>query len=975
MAYGKHRHSTFYGEKGSVWNVEIYKDGFSGTSTEIDLAGEGFEITWNGQGGTRDRVFLGSECKLNCIIKNNTDETFLYNTLSLGYEKYFVRIYKGTVQNSNLWWFGWIQPAFDKIENLPFPYVSSITATDSYGFFKKQKAKFFTSETEKNEPVRIRDIFRNFIGDMKVLVISSTNDSPIPQGFTWLRTNLNWYSSPHNNVFGLADPALLYYVAKGFVSKPPTVDADGNIQHDTEPFKYKESDVFDGVLKSFNTVGFLAEGHYNFIQPNNYADNTTGELTCYEYNTASVENPVTVDTLLTIDQSNNVILAGSSLNYEPSFERVTVNHLGGFSNVDVGSGQDMTSEFIAGSIQNDLEGQLNLSFFAKHNEKIVFSDFNFQQISGGPNPTNADGSHNFSYKIISGSFKTTGTLTIRLSDGSTSYYLQQTANQNTLSWSTSVQTISIERGYNANLSNPVNNEMAVGLVTNSDPLNNSNFSNGPCRALLVSNGFQKFETRIIFESIIEEPPIGGDIFITFNCDNDYSQVFFPTGFNADPIYSAINDPTPTTEKTRCENITIIPSDNNVDNDVTNGITYTASQTNNISIEQFDLGDVNLGQSVVNKLYSFQYLTQATNPQYEVAPGFTTDPNEAHINASQLLVNEFLKLQVEPLEILQADIQSADISPLKLIKYSINNDNNFKYYSFLGGTFKAQSEILSGEWFKVNSISQNIITNPTTPFGPPPIEMTLPNTDAINQSLQSSRALLNNNSYGALASDLVNNTTDTKITLVANTKGKIYSGQKLVLIFPNGSNLLRLTAAGDTETTESVVDLASFTVNITYPAGSLLLPSSYDFTNVITGGSGSSTPNLFRGINTSFIYIKPNDFNITSHTTFSVYTRNNVGSVQPTATQNRGKISATTFVPVGYKVTAVDIFASVNRNISLLEGEHQNNTVTSLATGTSNTQISLSTHYTAVDGKYLILQFEQGSTTDQIYGAKLSITTV
>jgi len=76
MAYGKYRHSTFYGEKGSTWNVEIWKDGFdqSGdTSTEIDLSGEGFEITWNGQGGTRDRVFLGSECKLNCIVKDGPD--------------------------------------------------------------------------------------------------------------------------------------------------------------------------------------------------------------------------------------------------------------------------------------------------------------------------------------------------------------------------------------------------------------------------------------------------------------------------------------------------------------------------------------------------------------------------------------------------------------------------------------------------------------------------------------------------------------------------------------------------------------------------------------------------------------------------------------------------------------------------------------------------------------------------------------
>ena len=86
MAYGKYRHSTFYGEKGSTWNVEIWKDGYSGSSSEIDLSGEGFEITWNGQGGTRDRVFLGSECKLNCIVKDGVDEAFLYDTIESGYQ-------------------------------------------------------------------------------------------------------------------------------------------------------------------------------------------------------------------------------------------------------------------------------------------------------------------------------------------------------------------------------------------------------------------------------------------------------------------------------------------------------------------------------------------------------------------------------------------------------------------------------------------------------------------------------------------------------------------------------------------------------------------------------------------------------------------------------------------------------------------------------------------------------------------------
>jgi hypothetical protein len=960
MAYGKYRHSTFYGEKGSTWNVEIWKDGYSGSSSEIDLSGEGFEITWNGQGGTRDRVFLGSECKLNCIVKNSTDESFLYDTLASGYEEYFIRIYRGAVSNDNLWWYGWVQPAFDKIENSPFPYVFQLTATDSYGFWSKKKDKYFSDEDEKNAPHKIRDILFTIAQDMNLNILGGSNEAPIPTSFTWLRTSMDWWSSPHT--YESANPAVLYSVAKGFVSKPTTYDEDGNIEEDPDAYKYKPSDVFDGVLKSFNTVGFLAEGHYNFIQPNNFANNTTGEISVYEYNSGLISNPSNpfdLNTLLTIDQSSNVILQGSTINYEPSFESVKVNHKGGFSNFDIGSGQDLTTSFLAGSLQSGLSGQLQLSFFAKHYERINTSDFSL----------------NTGYNVVQTSFKTTATLTIRITDGTNERYLVQTSQSNTLQWQTSSGSITIKRGYAVEQTEPINNEsqMCVGLVSNPIPNNPIGNSYGPMDVATFST-YQKFYSELIFDAFIEYPDISGDIYIQLTADNDYYQgdsTAVGTYPNIDYEWSFlnVNDPTPVEESTTCENITLIPVEFNSDNDVTDGIIYTASQTNNDAIEQFDLGDVNLGQSLVNNLYSFQYNSGSI---YEVVPGFRRGNSGSYINASQLLVNEFLQLQVEPLEILQADIQSDDISPLKLIKYSINDDSNFKYYSFLGGTFKAQSEILSGEWYKVNSISTNI-TGGTTPDGPtpqPPIDET---NQIVNQQNLVGRQMLDNNSYGKIASTINNGTTDTKVTLDANSKGKIYSGQKLVLTYPDGSNPLILTASGDSTTSDTQIDLASFTLKITYPQGSILSPLLYDLTNVIT--AGTATPNLYKGVTTTAIYVAANEFNVTSHTTFDVYTRDNVGSVQPSAYQNRGKIYATSYVPLNYKVTAIDIFASVNRNIRMLTARTISDPTTLQGSGTSNTTLTLSTAWTSVEGDYVILEFEQGAATDEIYGAKITIQAV
>tara|TARA_R110002020_G_scaffold81777_4_gene202843 strand:- start:1097 stop:4417 length:3321 start_codon:yes stop_codon:yes gene_type:complete len=934
-------------------------------SVEFSTGGEGFEITWNGEGGTRDREFLGSECRLNYIVQDDTDENFLYNSFSLGYEEYFIRVYKGVVQNSNLWWYGWVQPAFDAIENNPYPYEFNLTATDSYGFWGKSKEEFFSGETEKNASHKLRDILFTISSDMNLKSASFGNLGPVPNNFYWCRTSMDWWSTPHT--YNSQDPAVLYFASKGFVSTPTTYNDDGDIVEDSDPFKYKPSDVFKGVLKSFNTVGFLAEGHYNFIQPNNLADNTSGNLTSYEYNSSIVtnpSNPLTTSTLLTIDQSNNVILQGSTINYEPSFERVIVNHKGGFANFNVGSGQDLTSEFYAGSLQAGLDGQLNLSFAAKHYERITKTDFSF---------TSSD------WTVIDSSFLNTSTLTIRITDGSNNRYLVQGATDGSLGWQSSSGSITIERGYAANQSNPINDasNMCVGLVSNPIPTNSSGNTFGPCNA----NGFEttsaiaSFHTNILFQSIIDYPDISGDIYIQLTANNNYYQADKGSAsgtvpFSYDWTFANLNDPTPVSETLTCENITLVPTENNDENDVSNGIVYTASQTNNTSIEVFDMGDVNLGQSTVNQLYSFQYNSGTSgSPIYKVAPGFRRGNSGAYKNASQLLANEYLQLQVEPLEILQADIQSANISPLRLVKYSINNDGSYKYYSFLGGSFKAKSEILSGEWYKVKSVTTNI-TEETTSDGPDPQTPTTPSGDLVSQGTLVGKQMLYNNSYGQTNAPLTNGSTYNKVNFGSTIRGTIKDNQKLLFTYPDGTNPLVLTADGGNSTSESGIDVDSFTLKISYPIGSILSPLLYDFTNVIT-----PTPNLYEGITTTAIYIASNEFVVTTTSSVIMYTRDNIGSVQPSSYVNRSKAYATSFIPLGYKVTDVDVYSSVNGNIGVLTGRHTDDTTTSKGTGTANTTFTLSSPWTSVEGDYLIISFEFGASTDEIYGAKITISSV
>ncbi len=107
----------------------------------------------------------------------------------------------------------------------------------------------------------------------------------------------------------------------------------------------------------------------------------------------------------------------------------------------------------------------------------------------------------------------------------------------------------------------------------------------------------------------------------------------------------------------------------------------------------------------------------------------------------------------------------------------------------------------------------------------------------------------------------------------------------------------------------------------------------------------------------------------------MYTRDNIRSTQPSSYVNRSKAYATSFIPIGYRVTSIDVFSNQNRNIAVLTGRTINDSTTSQGTGTANTTLTLSSYWTSVEGEYIIISYEFGASTDEIYGAKITIATV
>jgi len=953
-------------------------------SKELNLSGEGFEVKWTGEGGTRDKQFIASECVLNMFVESQDDEDWLYNDVfQKGDNYHYIRIYKNSVSDTNLWWYGWIQPGFDVIENSPFPYEFKLTATDSYGYFGKKKPSEFTSQEEKVEAHKIKDLLISDFGiDMSLIAESNGNTavnspdgnlSPNPYNRDSFKTSVDWWRP--ETTYQSSDPLAIHYAARGaFVEKQDEEEEDIS---ESNPLEYKPIDVVNGVLKTFNTVGFLAEGFYNFIQPNSFVDNNTGEIRVYDYeDTTSSPTPYDLDTLLTIDQSNNAVLGGSTITYEPSLEGVRLTYKQGANSFNVASGQDLTSSTLVGMVQSLDEGTMTLDFNAKHIEEIDRTEFS------GLNPASYPHWH-----ILDNSFVNQATLTISITDGSTTKYLQEDSG-GLLTWSGSPQTIIIYRGWGIGAAaltgvNSTSNT-AVGNVSNGTSLNigssatsypQSTISGGPCYSSYYNSADKyKFTTNIKFLAEVENPGITGDINIELDAFNYYHKA--KSGALIAGVYSTEfglqSQPTSIeSSSTECVNITLTPTGSESWAEQGESIVYSSEQTENTSYESFDLGDYNLGQTGIGSEYSVQYLSSGiTTP---VTTGFqrgNPTPDNPR-NILQLVTKEFLELQVEPLEILQASIFSSDISPLKTIKYSINDDSNYKYYQFLGGSFKAQSETMDGEWYSINS-KTDYITEPnpfpvvTNELAPPPppngsAEGKMGSTD-FNAQID-----LINKSLGVTDSDIDLGTTYNKVEFDANSKAKVYDNQKIILSYADGSNQLILTASGDNLTSSDQINVDNFTPTTNYPSGCVVSILPYDLTNVIQG------ENLAPGVTTTAIYITPQQFHTTNDSNMVMYSRDDLGSIQGTE-YDRKLIYATTFIPLGYKIKAVDIYASANESIEIKTCRVADDYTTSRGTGTSNTQL-ITSAWASVEGYYVILIYGPGATSDEIYGAKITIEAI
>ena len=1060
-SYGKIRETTISGQAGTTWYVELWKKDYTGSVTDLALQGEGFNVNWSGQGGTRDKQFIKSESVLSIYVQNSTDEDLIYDIFSKGDRSYYTRIYKNGQTKSDIWWFGWVNPSFCTIENAPFPYKSSIKSTDSIGTFSKKEESvleasaiatthrinshikdfgdtmgLYNAPTElvldgnfpdpnvnwdiesawsiptgggqidydasANHYVRTNtgvtsgndysfafnisnlteggsakftlrvynglelfslDIYTytsngnyvikgeclNTSTGIRVMGLTTsdsfsltnislvdgleTNISPCPTNNDWFQTSVDWWRS--GDTYQSDDPFYLYRTTKSAYRG----------DKEQKPRNYKEYDVLKGVLRTFNANCILSNGKYNFIQPNNWLGNTNGILPFYSYpeggdnrDTTSVSenNLVSINGNTTV--GNGAILAGSNLTFEPAFKGVDATFISGAAAVDISPTVDFTTFQTVGQVEASASNSfMYLDMNLRHYETLLIST--------------VDAALGTGYSLRNNLIRTDFAIEIRVINGSTTHYVRKFGNEHI--WQTTQAEL----------------ERNVGRGLEGWSSSNGVDHSYPCS---ISKGATHYTTKSEnqFIPFFPQPPISGDLQIKVTGVNTYNRHTDGDGGYGTPfpVTSAFEV---TEENLLASGSKLVNTSTTSESSDEIGITYSSTQTENSAEEQFDLGDIIVGNSSATNINEAILYTVSYGDSIPATSGFRKGGTGTYSNITQLLANEFLKPQIEPLTILQAEIFSPSVNPTSLLKYSINDDGSYNYYTFLGGKFSAQSETMSGEWYKISDSASITIEEVEVKLFSPASD-TQVNRNNLEFLSNTNKLNVSSDSLAVTSAAIVAANATTSISIGSSLKSDVAENQKLKLTYPDGSNGITVTVTDGYNDSATSLDVSSFDSVIDYPIGSILSAVPYEAVSLMnrltTSGNAS-----FRSVgvnNIQEINFLPQDFNFSSSESAYISSIDIGGSAK--ISDHQAQMLAQKLVSKGKTITKVNVFGSANFSFRVYEGFIFNDTSTLVGTGTVNTELDI-TDIVGTSRNYITIEIQVSSDTNEVYGGYALVT--
>jgi len=943
-----HYKAHFKSDLGKDWSIYIWsKTDDTGTEQEFTLSATGFKLKYKAGKNLRSANIMPSDVTFAFSVGNDTERDFIHAMLTDDNQDWYIKIHNtvDTPTNGNLYWAGWSTQSFDTYENMPYPYFANIKANDSLGrLVDKYNNTVQTSGADDYQNLLYPLQFFNDLYDIETVM-----EADHYKYFT----KLNWWNSDTTYDVDTNAARETFYNRCAFV-------------RDNENFPLIIGNYLDemkGVFKTFSARCLMSRGRYYLQQDNNLDEDTADYFICTEPSESGTETHLTGQTstveidnsVATTDSAGANIIKGGTYTFDPELNSIRAKYIHGDSGVLFDTSNDYSSLTTVGII-----GQGNSDY-------VLTLNLHASEVWDNTVVTPVTGTYPTQTSLI------TVVWEMKIKVGA--YYLGGSGG----TWTTdSSNTFKVFSG--------------CGTGTPPSGFTPIAFQDPNATASYITDyttGYDKAIAKFTQQIDIPILPTYGEVQFqytpTFYYWGDANAINFSVGNLITPEGTATQNstfsgspystnqwtgtvPSPMSLVTSSEAASTEDDDNGVI-----GSSFISAQDPATQNADFDLGTVALGepfQNSDNTLYTLAYLDGST---YTPTEGFRVGNTGDYINSTQLLLNEYLRGQDKPVTILQATIKSCEYEPHMTLKYNAKIGGGLEYWVFVRGTYTANTDQWSGEWYMLDLTAAPSFTNIDTTLtdydpiideedewggttSPDPHDPPNPNT----QAKQAWPTTLRSNVIGIITSDIAAGSAITSVT-ITDSKSPLKDGQIVTLCDSNGGSPLELIIDGNISKATKVIDIESITPQTPYFLGGYLTVNPSDLLN-------HNSPTV---IYSNAIYLTPLDFTQVSAASTNVYTRTEGGS--SILSSNTAKAYAKLQIPIGYKATLIDFYASGDVDFNVYQCDYTSDSSTLLEAGTTNTQVTFSpTQPTGIEGEYYSVEYDPSSTIDVIYGVKITI---
>lgn len=228
MALGEKYYANPKSYNGWDFHIEIWVEGFTGTSSKIKIGGAGPTIHYETDDETRFNPIITSQLKLPIVVDSAGIQTFVEDLRdSLVEQDVYVYVYADTTSSTGQpLWAGFVLMDLGNLEDVDQPYEIILTATDGIALLKDidwvvdGATKPYDADDMYYGPTRFSQMIAEALQKSGYASTSKGNVAN-PQ----IATAVNWYNADTAGVSQAVDP--LYYT-KGKQSWSFTKNADNH---------------------------------------------------------------------------------------------------------------------------------------------------------------------------------------------------------------------------------------------------------------------------------------------------------------------------------------------------------------------------------------------------------------------------------------------------------------------------------------------------------------------------------------------------------------------------------------------------------------------------------------------------------------------------------------------------------------------------------------------------------------------------